>query len=66
MHRWSTGRISDAQLIVEMEEFIFSVPSKGETLHAYLLISMGEREKGMAILKAFIAKNESSVMNNRL
>ena len=44
MHRWSTGRISDQQLLEEMEEFVFSVPGKGETLQAYLLISMGERE----------------------
>ena len=51
MHRWSTGRISDQQLVAEMSEFVFSVPGKGKTLHAYLLISMGEREQGMAILK---------------
>ena len=51
MHRWSTGRISDAQLITEMDEFVFSVPGKGETLNAYLLIAMGERDEGMAILK---------------
>jgi hypothetical protein len=44
MHRWATGRISDAQLRAEMEEFVFSVPGKGQTLQAFLLISMGERE----------------------
>ena len=58
MHRWSTGRISDQQLIEEMQEFVFSVPGKGETLHAYLLISMGEREQGMSILKKYIAQTE--------
>ena len=61
MHRWSTGRISDAQLIAEMEEFVFSVPGKGETLHAYLLICMGEKEQGMQILKSFIAQTEVAV-----
>ena len=44
-----------------MEEFIFDVPGKGQTLHAFLLISMGEREKGMAILKQFIAHTETSL-----
>ena len=58
MHRWSTGRISDLQLITEMEEFIFGVKGKGKTLHAYLLISMGEREQGMQILKQFIAETD--------
>ena len=67
MHRWSTGRISDAQLVAEMEEFVFSVPGKGQTLQAFLLISMGEREQGMAILKQFIAATEISLKNtNRL
>jgi len=67
MHRWSTGRISDAQLIAEMDEFVFSKPGKGETLHAYLLISMGEREQGQAILKQFIASSEAAIKSkNRL
>lgn len=59
MHRWSTGQISDMQLISEMEEFVFGVKGKGETLHGFLLISMGEREQGMSILKQYIAKIES-------
>ena len=67
MHRWSTGRISDAQLMAELEEFVFKVPGKGETLKAYLLISIGEREKGVAILKKFIQETEQSLQNaNRL
>jgi len=41
-----------------MQEFVFSVPGKGETLHAYLLIAMGEREQGMNILKKYIATTE--------
>ena len=50
-----------------MDEFVFSVPAKGETLHAYLLISMGEREQGMQILKKFIASTEASMQGpNRL
>ena len=61
MHRWSTGRILDQQLLSELEEFVFKVPGKGETLEAYLLISMGEREKGMAILKKFISSTEQSL-----
>ena len=62
MHRWSTGRISDQQLLEEMEEFVFSVPGKGETLQAYLLISMGEREKGVEILKNYIAQTEQGML----
>lgn len=65
MHRWSTGRISDSQLIEEMQEFVFSVPGKGETLHAYLLICMGERVEGVGILKKFIAKTEASLKVQR-
>lgn len=61
MHRWSTGYISDEQLIAELDEFVFSVPGKGETLHAYLLISMGEREKGKEILKSFIARAQEAL-----
>ena len=50
-----------------MDEFVFSVQGKGETLHAYLLISMGEREQGMQILKKFIASTEASMQGqNRL
>ena len=61
MHRWSTGRISDAQLIAEMSEFVFGVTGKGEILHGFLLISMGEREEGMGILKKFIAAMENAL-----
>jgi uncharacterized small protein (DUF1192 family) len=46
-----------------MEEFVFSVKGKGETLNAYLLISMGEREPGMSLLKQFIARTEASLAN---
>lgn len=41
MNRWNAGDISDAQLMREMDEYIFSVSGKGETLKAYLLIAMG-------------------------
>ena len=63
MHRWSTGRISDAELKKELSEFVFDVPGKGQTLHAFLLISMGEREAGMAILKAFKDSAEKQLKN---
>lgn len=29
MHRWSSGQISDQDLIKEMSDFIFSIPGKG-------------------------------------
>jgi len=41
MNRWNAGDISDAHLMREMEEYIFSASGKGETLKAYLLIAMG-------------------------
>lgn len=67
MHRWSSGQISDAQLISELEEFVFGVKGKGETLHGFLLISMGEREQGMNILKQYISRTEAHLKNtNRL
>jgi len=67
MHRWSTGKISDAQLIAELSEFVFNVEGKGQTLQAFLLISMGEREQGMSILKQYIQETEACLKNsNRL
>ena len=67
MHRWSTGKISDAQLIAELSEFVFNVEGKGQTLQAFLLISMGEREQGMSILKHYIQETEACLKNsNRL
>ena len=67
MHRWSTGKISDAQLIAELSEFVFNVEDKGQTLQAFLLISMGEREQGMSILKQYIQETEACLKNsNRL
>ena len=61
MHRWNNGSTSDAQLLAEMEEFVFTVEGKGETMRAYLLIAMGWREEGMEMLSQFIAKNEASL-----
>ena len=67
MHRWSTGKISDAQLIAELSEFVFNVEGKGQTLQAFLIISMGEREQGMSILKQYIQETEACLKNsNRL
>ena len=61
MHRWSTGRISDNQLMAELNQFVFSVPGKGETLEAYLLIATGEREAGMEKLKNYIAETREGL-----
>ena len=47
-----------------MDEFVFSVPGKGETLNAYLLIAMGERDEGMAILKQYISTTEAELKTN--
>ena len=41
MNRWNAGDISDAQLLAELEEFVFTVEGKGECLKAYLMIAMG-------------------------
>lgn len=51
IYRWSTGRISDSQLMAELSQFVFDVSGKGEALHAYLLLATGEREKGLTMLK---------------
>ena len=39
MHRWNNGSISDAQLMSEMGNYVFTVEGKGQTMQAYLLIS---------------------------
>ena len=54
MHRWSTGRISDSQLMSELGQFVFEVHGKGTTLKAYLLIATGDREEGVEILRNYI------------
>ena len=65
MHRWNNGTISDAQLMAEMEQFVFTVPGKGETLRAYLLIAMGWREEGMEKLNLPLSIfNQASKANN--
>lgn len=61
IHRWTNGSISDATLMAEMESYVFTVPGKGETLRAYLLIAMGWREEGMEELTQFIANNEAGL-----
>ena len=47
--------------MAEMEEYVFTVEGKGETLRAYLQIAMGWREEGMELLTQFITKNESNL-----
>ena len=47
--------------MAEMEEYVFTVDGKGETLRAYLQIAMGWREEGMELLTQFITKNESNL-----
>ena len=61
MHRWSTGRIGDGQLMAELGQFVFDVPGKGECLECYLKIAIGEREAGMEQLKNFIEATEKSM-----
>lgn len=65
MHRWTRGHISDSQMLAELSEFVFSVPGKGQTLHAYLLICCGEREQGIVKLKDFIAEAKETISQQR-
>lgn len=32
IYRWSTGQITDGQLMAELDEFVFKTPYKGTTL----------------------------------
>ena len=61
MHRWSTGFISDAQLMTELSQFFMEYPGKGTVLQAYLLIAAGDREAGMQILKKYIEETKSGL-----
>ena len=61
MHRWSTGRIGDGQMMSELGQFVFDVPGKGECLECYLKIAIGEREAGTEQLKNFIENTEKSL-----
>ena len=47
--------------MAEMEQYVFTVAGKGETLRAYLLIAMGWREEGVDVLTQFIANNEAGL-----
>jgi hypothetical protein len=51
MHRWSTGKITNEQLIEELTVFVFGVQGKGQLLNAAILIAQGEKEPGLALLK---------------
>ena len=54
MFRWSTAKIPDSTMFAELEERIFDVAHKGQTLKAYLEIATGERERGLQSLHAYI------------
>jgi len=54
MHRWSSGQITDAQLMSELSIFVFDVQGKGEILHAALLIATGEKDDGLELLKQIV------------
>lgn len=38
MFRWATAKITDEQMMSELDEFVFDVPHKGILYKAYLLI----------------------------
>lgn len=46
MYRWSTGRITDSEMMSDLTEFIFDVAHKGQCLEAYLNLAIGNLEKG--------------------
>ena len=41
MHRWSTGKISDGQMMAELGQFVFDTDGKGKCLECYLKIAIG-------------------------
>jgi hypothetical protein len=54
MHRWSTGKITNEQLVAELTVFVFGVAGKGQLLNAAVLIAQGEKEPGLALLKQIV------------
>jgi hypothetical protein len=39
MHRWSTGQISDSQLMEELSTFVFADSKRGQALRGYLMVA---------------------------
>ena len=54
MYRWSTGRITDAQMMQELEENAFDQSKKGAVLQAYLNLAIGNLELGRSQLQSFV------------
>ncbi len=42
LHRWSTAKINDQQMLRELEQFVLNIPYKGKLLRAALSIAMGD------------------------
>ena len=66
MHRWSTGQITDAQLMDELSTFVFNVKGKGQLLESALMIAQGEKEEGLSLLKKVIAQIKTETKDKRV
>lgn len=65
MYRWSTGRITDSEMMIELSEFIFDVSHKGQCLEAYLNLAVGNLDKGYQILNDYITSTRKDLLTTR-
>lgn len=66
MYKWSTGRITDSEMMSELSEFVFDVGHKGKTLEAYLNLAIGNLEKGISLLKDYILETKKEFLSTRV
>jgi len=66
MYKWSTGRITDSEMMSELSEFVFDVGHKGKTLEAYLNLAIGNLEKGISLLKDYILETKKDILSTRI
>ena len=66
MYEWSTGRITDSQMMDQLSEFVFAARHKGETLEACLNIAIGNTQKGVSALESYISRTRQELQSTHI
>lgn len=66
MYKWSTGRITDGQMMSELGEFVFDHGHKGQCLQAYLNLAIGNLDEGHRQLKTFVEETRNEMNATRV
>lgn len=52
--------------MIELEDFVFKAPHKGETMKAYMKIALGDKEQGLILLKKYIDTTKIVMKKERI